>query len=79
MQSQILREIGTVDENHQLHLDLKIPDGFAKQVEVLILPIQENIAPSAENLAVMKMTDETDFVKTILASEEEECWDEALK
>jgi len=43
------------------------------------ISLDENIVPSAESLVVMKMIDETEFVQDILASEEEECWNEALK
>jgi len=40
---------------------------------------QKNELISDESMAIMKMTDETKFVQDILLSEEEECWNEALK
>jgi len=82
MQTQMIREFATVDKkNHLLHLDIKLPENFTQCVEVFIVPVQDqkNESPSDESMAIMKMTDETEFVQKILLSEEEECWDEALK
>lgn len=81
MKTQMIRELVTADKNHHLHLDIKLPETFTQHVEVFIVPIQDkkNESPSDESMAVMKMTDETKFVQDILLSEEEECWNEALK
>jgi len=81
MKTQMIRELVTADKNHHLHLDIKLPETFTQHVEVFIVPVQDqkNELISDESMAIMKMTDETKFVQDILLSEEEECWNEALK
>jgi hypothetical protein len=82
MKQQILREVMKVDENHSLHIQL--PEGFANEVEVLILPLEqkdknESVIDnmiSAESMAIMRLTEETSFVKDVIGSEEEDCWND---
>ncbi len=82
MKQQILREIVRADEKHFLHIEL--PEGFADEVEVLILPLKrmgkqeqtvDNII-SSESMDVMRLTDETGFVREVINSTEEDCWND---
>lgn len=75
MPTTILRHRLKVDADRTIQLTL--PPELGDEVEVLILPVSDaSSSLSPEKLALARMTDETGFVQAVLASEEEECWNE---
>ena len=79
MQTQMLKERVTVDQDHHLHLDIKIPEGFPQQVDVLIVPVQneeDEFEGSSHELANLQM--QSNFVKEVLSDPAEDVWNEYL-
>lgn len=75
MPTTILRHRLKADADRTIQLTL--PPELGDEVEVLILPVSDaSSSLSPEKLALARMTDETGFVQAVLASEEEECWNE---
>lgn len=75
MPTTILRHRLKADANRTIQLTL--PPELGDEVEVLILSVSDaSSSLSPEKLALARMTDETGFVQAVLASEEEECWNE---
>lgn len=67
---QAVRLVTEVSEDG--FINIKIPHELGNKVEVIVLPfIQDN-----ESIYYMKLQEENEFSKTILASEEEDVWNE---
>jgi hypothetical protein len=73
--SSVLRKQMTADANHTIHIVLPVEMG--DEVEVLVFPISSSkLATQQESLAMAKLMDESGFAKNILASTEEDCWND---
>ncbi len=69
---QALRLVRDVSEDGSINI--KIPHELGNKVEVIILPfiqIKDN-----ESTCYMKLQEENEFSRTILASEQEDVWNE---
>jgi len=80
MQTQIIREIATVDQSNHLHLDIDIPEGFSKQVEVFILPsvIQGDECDLDDSYSMAELQMQSNFVKKELSDSAEDVWNDYL-
>lgn len=73
--SNILRQQLTADASHTIHLVL--PPEMGDEVEVIVFPrTSAKGAISQETLAMTKLMDESGFVKNVLNSTEEDCWND---
>jgi len=80
MQTQIIREIATVDQSNHLHLDIDIPEGFSKKVEVFILPsvIQGDECDLDDSNSMAELQMQSNFVKKELSDSAEDVWNDYL-
>ncbi|MDP2751009.1 MAG: hypothetical protein Q8O31_00145 [Rhodocyclaceae bacterium] len=78
-----IHQIVTADAHHTIHVTL--PPDMSNQVEIIILPINQNQHISAENtpfspflerLAFARMQEQTGFAKNILGSSAEDVWND---
>lgn len=75
MKSTPIRRRVTADANHTIHITL--PPDMGDEVEVVIFASPSRGAVmSPESLAMAHLMDETGFARQILASPDEDCWDE---
>lgn len=75
MRTTILRQFATADASRTIHIQL--PAGLAGDVEVIVLPAPEgHTGIPVEKLVSADLTDESGFAKDILASPEEDCWND---
>ena len=75
MPTAILRRRLKADANHTIQL--AFPPELGDEVEVLVLPVSDTTSSHPpESLVLARVTDETGFVQQVLASEDEECWNE---
>jgi len=73
--SSVIRKQMTADANHTIHIVLPVEMG--NEVEVVVFPISSSkLAAQQESLAMAKLMDESGFAKNILASAEEDCWND---
>ena len=73
--SNVLRRQLTADASHTIHLVL--PPEMGDDVEIIVFPRSSSKeATPQESLAMARMMDETGFVKNVLNSEEEDCWND---
>lgn len=78
MKQNYLRQIVRPDTKHQIHID--VPEDFGNEVEVIVRSLHNkpeslnDISP--ESLAVMRLTDESGFVRNVINSVEEDCWND---
>ena len=73
--SNVLRRQLTADASHTIHLVL--PPEMGDDVEIIVFPRSSSKeATSQESLAMARMMDETGFVKNVLNSAEEDCWND---
>ena len=80
MQTQMIREIVEIGQDHHIHLDIELREYFEQQVEVFVVPTKksEKNTMSDESMAIMKMVDETGFVKNELSDPAEDVWNDYL-
>jgi hypothetical protein len=75
MNTIALRQKFKADANHTIHVTL--PPEMGDDVEVIVFPIKENEKTiPLESLELSKLMDESGFVKNVLNSIEEDCWNE---
>ena len=55
-------------------ITLRIPEIFGENVEVVVLPLKNEI--DKHSLVLMKAQEETGFVKEVLSQESEEIWND---
>ncbi len=73
--SNVLRRQMTADANHTIHFVL--PPEMGDDVEVIVFPRSSSKgAAQQEGLAMARLMDETGFVKNVLNSAEEDCWND---
>jgi hypothetical protein len=75
MKQQILRQTATPDTQGQIHIT--VPEDFGPEVEVVVLPSGSRptgITP--ENPAFPQPAETSGFVRDVIASAEEDCWNE---
>ena len=73
--SNVLRRQLTADASHTIHLVL--PPEMGDDVEIIVFPRSSSKeATPQESLAMARMMDETGFVKNVLNSAEEDCWND---
>jgi hypothetical protein len=70
---QALRVIQQVAEDGYLHV--RMPDGIGKKFELIILPLDEK-ENYRDTQNYMKMQEESGFIKTVVASPEEDIWND---
>lgn len=76
MMRQTIHTIVTPDINRHIHIE--VPIDFGNNVEVIL--ISENakettpMVASPESLAMIRLIEETSFVKDVVGSAEEDCW-----
>lgn len=68
--ANILRKQLTADEHHMLHIEL--PYDMEKDVDVIILPRSSSSSIKTQD----GLIDDSGFIKNILNSAEEDCWNE---
>jgi len=69
---QALRVVQNVAQDGYLHV--KIPAGMGKRFEMIILPIADE--EHSESHHYMKLQEESGFVKSVMASPEEDVWND---
>lgn len=69
---QALRVIQEVAKDGCLHV--RVPQGMGKRFELIILPLNEE--EQGESHDYMKLQEESGFVKSVIASAEEDVWNE---
>jgi hypothetical protein len=69
---QALRVIQEIAEDGCLHV--RVPQGLGKRFELIILPLNEE--EQGESLDYMKLQQEGGFAKSVLASSEEDVWND---
>jgi len=69
---QALRLIQNVAPDGCLHV--KIPAGMGKRFEMIILPLADE--ETVESHDYMKLQEESGFVKSVIASPEEDVWND---
>jgi len=76
----MIRETAMVDQNQRIHLDIKIPKGFSKQVEVIVLPhsAQEGEVDLDDCYHMAELQMQSNFVKEELSDSSEDVWNEYL-
>ncbi len=73
--SNVLRRQLTADASHTIHLVL--PPEMGDEVEIIVFPrLSSKDAAQQESLAMAQLIDETGFVKNVLNSVEEDCWND---
>lgn len=73
--SAILRKHLTADASHTIHLVLPLEMG--NEVDVIVIPrSHSSLADKQESLAMAQLMDESGFVRNILNSVEEDCWND---
>lgn len=73
--SNVLRRQLTADASHTIHLVL--PPEMGDEVEIIVFPLSTlKDAAQQESLAMTRLMDETGFVKNVLNSVEEDCWND---
>jgi hypothetical protein len=70
---QALRVIQEVAADGYLHV--KVPQGLGNRFELIILPLSEDEA-QGDSLEYMKLQQESGFAKQVLASAEEDVWND---
>jgi hypothetical protein len=71
--SSVLRKQLTADANHTIHIVL--PAEMGDEVEVVVFPRSSSkLAAQQESSAMARLMDKSGFVKNILNSTEEDCW-----
>jgi hypothetical protein len=69
---QALRIILDVAKDGYLHV--RVPQDMGKKFEVIVIPIEEEIKD--ESLHAMRLQEESGFAKNVLASADEDVWNE---
>lgn len=73
--SNVIRKHLTADASHTIHLML--PPEMGNEVEVIVFPRSSSkAAAQQESLALAGLMDESGFVKNVLNSAEEDCWND---
>ena len=73
--SSVLRRQLTADASHTIHLVL--PPEMDDEVEIIVFPRSlSKESAQQESLTMARMMDETGFVKNVLNSAEEDCWND---
>ena len=73
--SSVIRKHLTADASHTIHLML--PPEMGNEVEVIVFPRSSSkAAAQQESLALAGLMDESGFVKNVLNSAEEDCWND---
>jgi hypothetical protein len=73
--SSLLRKQLTADASHTIHLVL--PPEMGDDVEIIVFPRSNSkLAAQQESLAMAQLMDESGFVKNVLNSAEEDCWND---
>ncbi|MBI5919133.1 MAG: hypothetical protein HY849_07160 [Nitrosomonadales bacterium] len=73
--SNVLRQYLTADASHTIHLVL--PPEMGDEVEIIVFPrASAELAARQESLAMAQLLDESGFVKNVLNSSEEDCWND---
>jgi len=74
MNATPIRRRVKADASYTIHITL--PPEMGDEVEVLVFASASKGAMSPESLAMAHLMDETGFARQVLASPEEDCWNE---
>ena len=53
-----------------------VPEDFGDNVEILVLPTNKVISPKSDIAPLMKLQEQSGFVRTVLADSQEDVWNE---
>lgn len=55
---------------------VSVPETFGEDVEILVLPVNKTQDTQSESEQLMKLQEQTGFVKTILTDHHEDVWND---
>jgi hypothetical protein len=69
---QALRVVQEIAKDGWLHV--RVPEGMGRKFELIILPLDETVADESDNY--MKLQEESGFMQSVVASPDEDVWND---